>query len=172
MRPERGFTLLETVLALALGGAVLTVAYAAVVRAAAARTGATERTAEVAAARRALLEIASAAEAATPHPFAADASGLTIAQVDPEPSVVRYAVEGTRLVERRTTPFAGPRARPGPPRLLLDGAQGFGVRCYDGVSWSDGWQGEQAPRAIELVLRLADGEEIRTRVVLPLGGDA
>jgi len=57
MRPERGFTLLETLLALAIGGLVLGAAYTAVVRAAAARDQAVARGREVNAGRQALLEV-------------------------------------------------------------------------------------------------------------------
>jgi prepilin-type N-terminal cleavage/methylation domain-containing protein len=169
MRPERGFTLLETLLALAIGGLVLTAAYHAVVRAAAARDGAVERTAGVTAARRALLEVARTVETATPRPFAAGASELRLAHVDPEPVAVRYALEGGQLVERRTPAFAaGDDA--GSRRVLLDGVAAFTVRCFDGGAWTPGWDGAAAPAAVELALRTADGEALRTRVALPLAG--
>jgi prepilin-type N-terminal cleavage/methylation domain-containing protein len=156
--PDRGFTLLETLLALAIGGLVLTAAYGAVVRAAAARDGATRRTAGVARARLALLEMAHTIESATRRPFAADTGELRIALVDPEPRLVR------------TNPFATASADPGPSRVLLDGVQGFTVRCFADGAWTDGCRGTEAPRAIELTVRVADDEELRTRVVLPLGG--
>ena len=174
MRPERssqhGFTLLETLLALAIGGLVLTAAYGAVVRAAAARDGATRRTADVARARVALLDMARAVESASPRPFAAGAAELRIALGDPEPRLVRYALDGSRLVEERSVPFAARGADPGPSRVLLDGVQAFGVRCFGDGGWTDGWRGTDAPRAVELAIRVADGEELRTRVVLPLSG--
>jgi prepilin-type N-terminal cleavage/methylation domain-containing protein len=141
--PDRGFTLLETLLALAIGGLVLTAAYGAVVRAAAARDGATRRTAGVARARLALLEMAHTIESATRRPFAADTGELRIALADPEPRLVRYALDGSRLLEQRTNLFA---------------------------TATDGCRGTEAPRAVELTIRVADGEELRTRVVLALGG--
>ena len=168
--PDRGFTLLETLLALAIGGLVLTAAYGAVVRAAAARDGATRRTAGVARARLALLEMAHTIESATRRPFGADAGELRIALVDPEPRLVRCALDGSRLLEQRTNPFATANADPGPSRVLLDGVQAFTVRCFDDGAWSDGCRGTEAPRAVELTIRVADGEELRTRVVLALGG--
>lgn len=170
MRSERGFTLLETLLALAIGGLVLGAAYAAVVRAAAARDGAVARTAGVAGARRALLEVAQALETAVPRPFAASERELRLAHADPEPRLVRYALEGTQLVERRSSPFAAASAAAAPPRVLLDDVRAFTVRCFDGGAWTGGWTGEAAPRAVELAIRAGDGEELRTRVVLPLGG--
>jgi prepilin-type N-terminal cleavage/methylation domain-containing protein len=107
----RGFTLLETLLALAIGGLVLTAAYGAVVRAAAARDGATRRTAGVARARLALLEMARTIESATRRPFGADAGELRIALVDPE-SPARFALD-LRLIEQRTNRFATANADPG-----------------------------------------------------------
>ncbi len=169
MRPERGVTLLETLLALAIGGLVLTAAYAAVVRAAAARDGAVERTAGVAAARHALLELARAVETATPRPFAAGASELRLAHADPEPVLVRYALEGRQLVARRTPAFAT-RDDAGTRRVLLDGVAAFTVRCFDRGAWTSECRGEAAPAAVELTLRTADGEALRTRVALPFGG--
>ena len=172
MRPERGFTLLETLLALAIGGLVLTAAYTAVVRAVAARDGATRRTADVARGRQAILEVARAVESATPHPFGAGAGGLLVAHADPEPRLLTYALEGTKLTERLSLPFATDHAEPGAARVLFAGARAFSVRCFDGSAWTEDWRSENAPRAVELALRLADGEELRTRVVLPLGAKA
>jgi prepilin-type N-terminal cleavage/methylation domain-containing protein len=168
MRPDRGFTLLETLLALAIGGLVLAAAYAAVVRAAAARDGATQRTAGVAAARRALLEVTQGLETAAPRPFWADASELRVAHGDPAPRLVRWTLEGAQLVERHAPAFGTADAGEGPPRVLLDGVQAFTVRCFDGGAWVTGWRAEAPPRAVELALRMAGGEELRTRVVLPL----
>src|SRR5262245_26917776 len=74
MRADRGFTLLETLPALALGGLVLAAAYAARVRAAAARDGAVRRAAGVRAARRALREGTQALALAATRSFSADAS--------------------------------------------------------------------------------------------------
>jgi prepilin-type N-terminal cleavage/methylation domain-containing protein len=170
MRRERGFTLLETLLALAIGGLVLTAAYSAVVRAAAARDGATRRTAGVARARLALLDMTRTIESAALRPFRADAGELRVALADPEPRLVRFALDGSRLIEQRTNPFATANADPGPSRVLADGVQAFTVRCFDDGAWTDGWRGTDAPRAVELTIRVADGEELRTRVVLPLGG--
>jgi prepilin-type N-terminal cleavage/methylation domain-containing protein len=172
MRPERGFTLLETLIALAIGGLILTAAYTAVVRAAAARDGATRRMADVAHARLALLEMARTLESAAPRPFGADAAELRIALGEPEPRLVRYALDGAKLIENRTVPFAAAGGAAvddrGRPRVLLDGVEAFTVRCFADGAWTDGWRGTDAPRAVELTLRVADGEELRTRIVLPL----
>src|SRR5262249_36851500 len=119
MRPDRGFTLLETLLALLIGGLVLTAAYTAVVRAAGAGDGATRRTATTAAARRALLDLTRALETAAARPFSADASSLRIAQTDPEPRLVRWSLDDGRLVEQTTAAFAAPGAGAAAPHVLL-----------------------------------------------------
>src|SRR5262249_37620044 len=90
MRPERGFTLLETRLALASGGLVLGAAYAAVVRAASARDRAVARGREVNAGRQALLEVAHALEAAAPRRLSADPHALHFVQPEPEPVAITY----------------------------------------------------------------------------------
>ena len=169
MRPERGFTLLETLLALAIGGLVLGAAYAAVVRAASARDQAVARGHEVYAGRQALLEVAHALQAAAPRRLSADTHTLRFVQPEPEPVALTYEMDGTRLVERRVSPFAATRDDAGTTRALLDGARAFGVRCFDKGDWVAGWSRDAAPRALELTLALADGEEFHTRVVLPLG---
>jgi len=170
MRADRGFTLLETLLALAIGGLLLTAAYAAVVRAAAARDAALERTGAVAGVRRALLEMATTLEASAPGRFGADAHALHVVQQEPVPRLVRYALDGSRLVESAESAFAAPGTASASPRVLLDAVQDFRVRCFDGEGWTEGWQGLTAPRAVELALRIANGDELRTRVLLPLGG--
>ena len=170
MRPERGFTLLETLLALAIGGLVLGVAYAAVVRAASARDQAVGRGREVADGRRALLELAHGLEAAAPRRLAADAHTLRFLQAEPEPVTVSYEMDGTRLVRRRASAFAAARDEAGEASVVLDGVKTFAVRCFDRGEWVTGWSRDSSPRALELALGLEAGEELRTRVVLPLGG--
>ena len=149
---------------------MVTAAYTAVVRAAAARDAAVQRTAGVSAARRALLEVVRALETSAPRPFTADAHGLRLARAEPEPGLVRYALEGSRLVESEERAFAAPGVAAMPPRVVLDAVQSFHVRCFDGGAWTDEWRGEAAPRAVELALQTTHGEELRTRVLLPLGG--
>jgi prepilin-type N-terminal cleavage/methylation domain-containing protein len=170
MRPERGFTLLETLLALAIGGLVLGAAYTAVVRAASARDQAVARVREVNAGRQALLEMAHALEATAARQLSADAHSLRFVQTEPQPVAITYEMDGTRLVEHRVSPFAATRDDPGSPRVLLDRARTFGVRCFDKGDWVAGWSRDTVPRALELTLALADGEEFRTRVMLPVGG--
>ena len=82
------------------------------------------------------------------------------------------SLDGAKLIEDRTVPFAaaggGAVDDRGRPRVLLDGVEAFTVRCFADGAWTDGWRGTDAPRAVELTLRVADGEELRTRIVLPL----
>src|SRR5262249_52315652 len=108
MRADRGFTLLETLLALAIGGLLPTAAYAAVVRAAAARDASLQRTGDVVGARRALLEMARTLETSAGQRFGADAHTVHVVQPEPEPRLVRYALDGSRLVESTESAFAAP----------------------------------------------------------------
>ena len=170
MRSERAFTLLETLLALAIGGLLLTAAYAAVVRAAVVRDAAIRQTAGPAAARRALLEMARTLEAAARRPFTADAHMVRVLRPEPEPRLVRYAVDGQRLVETQESAFAIPGSVAAPSRVLLNSVHAFSVKCFEGGAWVDGCRGDAAPPAVELSLQIADGDVLRTRVLLPLGG--
>ncbi len=168
MRSERGVTLLETLLALAIGGLLLTAAATAVVRSAEAAKRATARTRSAAAARSVLLDMAGTVAAAAPRPFAAGRDWLRLALTEPMPMLRAWSVEDGALVVREAHPFAHPDAAS--TRTQLEGVAGFEVRCFDGGAWVAGWSDPTAPRAVELGLRLADGEALRTRVLLATGG--
>jgi prepilin-type N-terminal cleavage/methylation domain-containing protein len=182
--PPRGFTLLETLVALAVTAVVLAALAGAVTHAIAARERATGVADRAAALRTVLLRIAHELEAATP----VDADPRTRLVVEPardarttrlrfawrasEPRLVAYAVEGDALVRREASRFAPPDAPEPPGVAVLDRVRDFRVRCFDGAEWSAGWALPRLPRAVELELTVDDGsgapEALATTVAIPL----
>jgi prepilin-type N-terminal cleavage/methylation domain-containing protein len=170
-RRERGFTLLETLIALAITAVVLGAAWRAVVRSAEARDQATSRAHAADAVRDAVLALAGEVAAAEP-----DALVVAAAPAAPRlrwraaTRVVALALDGDRLVRRDASAFAPPDAAAPPAVTVLRGVRGLTVRALAGRSWTDAWQGDGLPRALELGVETADGVRWRTRVVLALAG--
>ena len=185
-----GFTLLETLVALALTALVLAALYGALARAAAARARTSERADELSAARGVLLRMTRELEAAvvprepgTPDRFvvapAADGapwSELRFASAGTE--VVAYGMgtdgAGRRsLVRRAASRFAAPETDPSPVPIMA-GVARFVVRCHDGAEWRDRWDVPTLPRAVEITLGVDDGagsvDVLATTVALPLAG--
>src|SRR5262249_56162646 len=107
-------------------------------------------------------------EGAWPGGLSGDAPALHFEQPEPEPVAITYEMDGTRLVERRVSPFAATRDDAGTTRSVLDGARAFGVRCFDKGDWVAGWSRDAAPRALELTLALAHAQHFHTPLLLPL----
>ena len=171
---RRGFTLLETLVALTVTALVLGALGGAVLRTATARTRATAAADRIAAGRTVLLRLTREIEAAVPPPppgpeipaerFVVDppdtpegSSGLRFAPLSaslaPATSDLRpvaYAFEGGALVRRLGR---------GEPEELLAGVRRFRVRCSDGSAWHDTWRRGPLPRAVELSLEVDDGSD-------------
>lgn len=188
----RGTTLLETVVALGITALVLSALARVVVGAREARAHATAVVEGTAAARSVLLALATEIEATRapglvvvpPAPGRPWATLMLAATVAPPPA---GAVPSTDLhaVAYRVVPDGASRAtgtlvraeRPGTPRPagaaeppgdpLVAGVRTFGVRAFDGTTWTDGWPGERLPRAVEVTLALDDAEPLVTAVALP-----
>ena len=167
--PERGFTLLETLLALLIGGLVLTAAYAAVVRAAVARDGAAARPQ----ARRRPPRAARAGRDARDVRRRARSPPMRIrlrlARPSPSPASCADASRDRGSSSARPA-FAAPGVaearRRGRPRRR----PGFHVRCFDGGAWVDQWRGDARRVPSSSRSRPRDGEELRTRVCCPSAG--
>jgi prepilin-type N-terminal cleavage/methylation domain-containing protein len=198
MRRRGGFTLLETLVALAIAAVVLSALYGAVARASVARQRATRSAERVATARTLLLRLASELEAATtlgepgseerfvvaaPAPDAPAWSTLRFATRDgrrpaaDEVRLVAYRVGPPGLLERREAfRFPPPDARERDGITMLEGVRRFRVRCFDGTVWRDQWTVPLPPRAVEITIGVDDGaggtDELMTRVALTTRGGA
>jgi len=172
----RGFTLLETLVALALTAIVLAALAGTVRQAASARTAATTAGDRTATARTLLLRLTrelEAARAPAPGPGAPleafevraperqdgwSRLRLVTGTAD-DLRAVAYAVEpdparaGGHVLVRADAP-AGAEDAPGQP--VLDDVRIFTVRCFDGTGWTPGCVA-QLPRAVEVTLGVDDG---------------
>jgi prepilin-type N-terminal cleavage/methylation domain-containing protein len=193
MRP-RGFTLLETLVALAVSALVLGALYAAVGATVTTRARATERAERSAAERSVLVTLAHELEAAlAPDPTAAAAvspfrfvvvappadgtpwSQLRFATDAPDDvRLVGYRVEDGRLVRRTASRFAPPDDPEPAGATALNAVRAFRIRAFDGTDWKTSWTAPGLPRAVEVTLGVDDGAggvlELATAVTLPLGG--
>ena len=174
-----GFTLLETMIALAITALVLAALGEAVLRTAAARTRATSVADRTSAARTVLLLLAREIEAAVPPaaPGAAMESERFVVDPPPAPdasSVLRFAAMGSAAAagasdlqtlayvreahpEQRGSGTLVRRTAAVDPQTVLTGIRRFRVRCFDGTAWRDAWPPGPLPRAVEVELDLEDG---------------
>jgi prepilin-type N-terminal cleavage/methylation domain-containing protein len=166
----RGFTLLETMVALGLTAVVLSALAVAVPAALRAERGARARLERATTARSVLLhlerELATAlAEpvvvGATPEPRLEFTGGT-------EPGArVAYTIEGTALV-RRTTPRFALAPQPGPGVPVLADVAGFEVRAFDGRDWVAHWHAATAPEAVRVRIVFGDGDAVETVAAIPI----
>ncbi|MBJ7574607.1 type II secretion system minor pseudopilin GspJ [Luteimonas sp. MC1828] len=80
---------------------------------------------------------------------------------------VEYRIVDGRLERSARLALDGTAAAPA--RVLLDGITRARVAYFDGDAWNDGWHGGAAsmPRAVELELVLDDIGDVRQRFLLP-----
>jgi len=195
----RGFTLLETLIALAITALVLAALSGTALRAAAARARAREAAAGSAALRTLLLRLGAELEAAHPAPAPAESlsiappapshpwSSIRLVTVAPGASgpgpasdghAVSYRVEpdpervGRSVLVRREAVSLGTTETAGAP--VLGGVSAFGLRAFDGRTWQASWPPGPLPRAVEVTIGVAEPsgrrEQLTMTVTLPAGG--
>jgi prepilin-type N-terminal cleavage/methylation domain-containing protein len=187
MRP-RGFTLLETMIALGVSAVVLAALYGATARAAAAREHATRRAARTAASRTLILHLAHELESAlTSNEPAAPERFVVAAPADGAPpwstlrfarlgrhglvDLLSYRVEAGVLVRTRASRLDPPDS-PEPAAVpVLDGVRVFRLRCFDSVAWRDACSSPALPGALEVRVEVDDDaggiSETTTTIALP-----
>jgi prepilin-type N-terminal cleavage/methylation domain-containing protein len=167
---RRGFTLVETVLALAITAVVLAAVGGVVGRVAQGGAAVDRRVDALAGGRLLLGLLADEIEGSVPGSLAVvaadDASGirldLTTSTADGVPVAVTYRLDGDRLLRGARSPFA--TAEPA-AEAILNGVAALAVDCFDGSTWSPRCHGQRPPEAVALRLRLEGGETLRTTVI-------
>jgi prepilin-type N-terminal cleavage/methylation domain-containing protein len=182
----RGFTLLETLVALGITALVLGALGGAVLRAATARARATDVAGRGAVTRTLLLRLVAELEAAR-APLPGDAEGAERLVVDADdptgPWSTLHLATAVRSLPATRAPASDVRAlayhvepdaaRPGvgtlvraddlpgaavsPALPVLDGVRRFRIRCFDGNAWRSTWGAPRLPRAVEVILGVDDG---------------
>jgi len=169
-RTARGFTLVETLLALAITAVVVAAVGGVVGRTAEGRAEVQQRIDTLAGGRLLLALLADEIEGSQPGSLAVDAPGggalrfaLTTTAPDGTPVRVSYRLAGDRLLRGARSPFAREAAIESDP--VLTGVTALGIECFDGSEWVADWQRRRPPHAVALRLRLAGGETLRTTVI-------
>lgn len=176
MSRRHGFTLLETLVALALTAVVLGALAATVRRAASARTQATANADRTAAVRTLLLRLTEEIEAAHDDdgtgftPFAVDvpahdhpwsrlrlasgrADALRAVSYTVEPDPIRRDIG---ILVRRDAPAGATDVTALP---VLDDVRSFRLRCFDGTAWASTCAG-RLPRALEVTVGVEGHDEL------------
>jgi prepilin-type N-terminal cleavage/methylation domain-containing protein len=169
-RRARGFTLLESAIALAITAVLLTAIATAVPVALRARDGATARLERATAARTVLLHLEHELAMAVREPVVLTAvSGARLeftGGTEPGARIV-YALEDGTLVRRATPRFAmdaaGTVAVP-----VLSQVGSLELAAFDGTGWVAAWQASTPPPAIRIRLHFVDGETAEATIAVPV----
>jgi prepilin-type N-terminal cleavage/methylation domain-containing protein len=167
---RRGFTLIETLLALAITAVVVAAVGGVVRRAAEGRAAVDQRVEALAGGRLLLGLLADEIEASVPGSFAVEVGesdpgillALTTSTPDGVPIAVRYRLDGERLLRGTRSPFASGDPPAGEP--VLDGVTTLAVDCFDGKGWAPSWRSKRPPEAVALRLQVGGGETLRVTV--------
>jgi general secretion pathway protein J len=168
----RGFTLIETVVALAITAVILTALATAIPAALAARRTATEHLERAATLRAVLVHLDRELAGALAEGFVVSEPPDAVLRFvgGPEPGLqLLYRVEQGALVRRTAPRGAAPPAPAGPPTALLDGVRACRFAAFDGETWRSTWTTETPPPAVRLTLDLADGTTIDRVVTIATG---
>ncbi len=174
MHTDRGFTLLEVLVALACTAIVLLAAARAVTRAADARAHATARAADVDAARSALTALATELPAALPGTLRLERRpgghpALRFVVSDPAPARITWTLDGDRVARSAPSAFAADAAS-APATTQVERVARFDVRALGREGWTTTWDDARLPRAVEIVLEPSGEPSLTVRVALPMRG--
>jgi prepilin-type N-terminal cleavage/methylation domain-containing protein len=169
-RRAPGFTLLETLVALAVTAVVLTALATAVPAALRANEAARARLDRATAARAFLLHLERELASALAEPCTVAAEPATRLEFTggTEPGArLAYTLEHGAVVRRSWPRFtaADPRT-PGVP--VLDGVAALSLDAWDGREWRTTWAANRPPEAVRVRLRFADGESAGSVATIPI----
>lgn len=166
---ERGFTLLETLVALAATTVILGALATAVPTALRARTAATARLERATTSRTLLLHLERELASAQPERFVlvgAPTPRLEFSGGDDPGQQLAYGLVGDALVRRTAPRWSAPEAsRPGVP--VLEQVRRIELAAFDGTAWRDTWQAETPPIAVRIRIVFTDGDAIGTVATIP-----
>ena len=166
---RRGFTLVETAVALAVTAVVLVALATAVPATLRANAVATARLEQAAAARSFLLHLERELATALPEPFVLAARPTPRLEFTggTEPGRrLAYGVEHGAIV-RRTTPRFAPANVQAPGVPLLRDVDTVALEAFDGRDWVAAWHASTPPEAVRLRIRFADGERWDAVAAIP-----
>jgi len=168
-RSAAGFTLLETLVALAITAVLLGALATTVPTALRARAIATARLERATTSRTFLLHLEHELASALAGPFLVAGAPLPRLQFvgGAEPGEqLAYTLEAGVLVRRAAARWAVPDpSRPSMP--VLDQLAGLELRAFDGARWVDTWQADVPPPAVRIRLLFADGDAVGTVATIP-----
>jgi len=165
-----GFTLLETLVALAVTAVVLTALATAVPAALRANEAARARLEQATAARGFLLHLERELTTALAEPVTvagAPAPRLEFTGGSEPGTRLAYTLERGAIVRRSRPRFAPPDPQaPGVP--VLDGVGALSLDAFDGREWLATWQASRPPEAVRVRLRFTDGETTSAVATIPI----
>jgi prepilin-type N-terminal cleavage/methylation domain-containing protein len=169
-RRERGFTLLETMIALGVTAVVLAALAVAVPAALRAERGARARLERATTARTVFLHLERELASALAEPVvvaAAPSPRLEFTGGSEPGERLAYALEGSTLVRHATPRFAiDPVGDAGVP-VLRDVAT-LEIRAFDGHDWVPQWHERDPPTAVRFRVVFAEGDALTTVAAIPV----
>ena len=166
---QAGFTLVETLVALAVTAVLLAALATAVPTTLRANAAATSRLEQATAVRTLLLHLERELTTAVREPFVVVTTPAPRLEFtggrEPGERLV-YAVERGALVRRTGPRFAAwdPRTRGVP---VLEHVASLTLEAFDGREWVPTWQASDPPEAVRIGIRFADGGSVRSIVAIP-----
>jgi prepilin-type N-terminal cleavage/methylation domain-containing protein len=172
-RADGAFTLVETLVALAVTSVLLAALATVVPAALRAQEGSRARLGRAAAADAALGRLARELATALDEPFVLDAARARLAFSGGEEPGERlaYVVAGGALV-RRATPRFAPEDEAARGTSVLGDVRAVELAAFDGREWVAAWRRDRPPAALRVRIVFTDGETLGTVVPVPTARSA